>query len=58
MFFMKSLKTPTNAFNVTDYVKFNANTSSSNKLQHARSTTSPAVTSILAESLEYGMLYQ
>ena len=41
MFFIKSLKSPTQAFNITDYVKFNSASTrlgSSNKLQHTRST--------------------
>jgi len=41
MFFIKSLKSPTNAFNITDYVKFtsgNTRLGSSNKLEHLRST--------------------
>ena len=41
MFFIKSLKAPTNAFNVTDYIKFtsgNTRSGSSYKLQHIRNT--------------------
>ena len=41
MFFIKSLKAPTNAFNITDYIKFTSETTqsgSSYKLQHIRNT--------------------
>ena len=41
IFFIKSLKAPTNAFNITDYIKFtsgNTRSGSSYKLQHIRNT--------------------